>query len=147
MLAVVAVGLGVAVGAALGHRASATPPGTVVRLERAVELLRSLAAANAEPSPTGIEAVECSAAAARTALSGAVAAGGQTSDARIVVVVAHGHFVGRMAKVPAGATPPVGRTLLVAVTESGPVTDWRITDWGISDDDPPLDRLGPVVRI
>ncbi len=59
------------------------------------------------------------------------------------LAVAQGNFTGLMAKRPPGAPPPTGHVLSVVIdAQTG-----GVTDWGISDDEPALKRLGTVAKI
>jgi hypothetical protein len=118
--------------------ASAPAPGSPPRLAAIVHTARHLAALNGESNPTGIRYVTTTRAKANGLFRAVV-----NSNQAVYVIQMHGHFNGATASHPHGSPTPHGTILTVTIDAA----TGQITDWGLSSEAAPLNRLGAVRTI
>lgn len=114
-----------------------------IRAANAISKFRMLSDANEEPMPTNIQLVEAKVGAAEDVLYGdgtSSREGADAVDVLAIVVAGSGHFSGTAEKL--NGTPPSSGTVpsIIVRNDNG-----EVTDWGIGDAFPSLEKLGIVV--
>jgi hypothetical protein len=111
---------------------TAGPPDTLA-------LIKEFANLNGEASPTEIRTIATTRAAAFAALG---AGADDVPQTPTNLVLAHGAFIGLMAKVPQDVSAPRGRLLFLLIDS----TSGMVTDWGITNADPVVPPSPSAIR-